>query len=315
MKQNIGSKLQEIKKYLRYLCFRFMPDWLWLLRCKRRMKINLGYKLNLKNPKTFNEKIQWLKLYGNLEKYTDLVDKYEVRKYIAKTIGEEYLIPLIGVWDRFEDIDFEKLPEQFVLKCNHDSGSVIICKDKSSFDIRKARNKLNECLKQNFYYPSREPQYKNIKPRIICEKYMVDESGIELKDYKFFCFSGEPKIIQVDFNRFTNHKRNLYDVKWNYIPVSLGCPTEPNTAIDKPSNLQEMLDLAKKMSENIPHVRVDFYLIQDKIYFGELTFAHGGGYEKFEPEQFDFEMGSWLELPKKPEPKPLELLKKVGYKK
>jgi len=273
--------------------FKWMPDFLHL---KINFKFSCGYSLNLKNPKTFNEKIQWLKLYGNLQKYTDLVDKYEVRKYIAERIGEEYLIPLIGVWDKFEDINFSKLPEQFVLKCNHDCGSVVICKDKNSFDIGAAKTKLNKCLKQNFYYQSRESQYKNIKPKIICEKYMVDESGIELKDYKFFCFNGEPKIIQVDFDRFTEHKRNIYDTKWNYIPVSVQYPTDPNMIIKVPVGFQNMLNLAEMLSKNIPHVRIDFYSIYDKIYFGELTFTHGAGYEIFQPEKFALEMGSWLEL-------------------
>jgi hypothetical protein len=278
----------EILRYRGF--FNWVPDSLYL---KILFRKKCGYSLDLKNPRTFNEKLQWLKLYGNLERYKDLVDKYEVRKYIAKTIGEKYLIPLIGVYDKFEDIDFNKLPEQFVLKCTHDSGSVVICKDKNNFDIEESKKKLKKYLKRNYYYGKREPQYKNIKPRIICEKYMVDESETELKDYKVFCFNGEPKIIQVHFDRFTNHKRNIYDTEWNYIPVSIGHPIYPNV-INKPSNLQEMLNLAKKMSENIPHVRVDFYSIHNKIYFGELTFIHMAGFLKFEPKEFDFEMGSWI---------------------
>jgi len=296
--------LQKIAKYIKnpwliflYLGYKGLLNWLPDAVCLKIMfRAKLGYSLDLKNPKTFNEKLQWLKLYGNLEKYTDLVDKYEVRKYIAKIIGEEYLIPLIGVYDRVEDIDFSKLPEQFVLKCNHDYNSVVICKDRNNFDIEKAKKKLKKCMKRNFYYRNREPQYKNIKPKIICEKYMVDESGTELKDYKIFCFNGEPKIIQVHFDRFTNHKRNSYDTEWNYLPVSIGYPSYPNMVIDKPNNLQEMLDLAKKMSENIPHVRVDLYSIHNKIYFGEYTFIHGAGYLRIEPKEFDFEMGSWVEL-------------------
>jgi len=298
--------IQKIIKYIKnpyciffYLRFRGFLNWLPdIVYLKIIFREKFGYSLDLKNPKTFNEKLQWTKLYGNLEKYTNLVDKYEVRKYIAETIGEEYLIPLLGVYDRVEDIDFSKLSEQFVLKCTHDSGSVIVCKDKNNFDIERAKKKLKKRLKKNFYRAWREPQYKNIKPKIICEKYMVDESGTELKDYKIFCFNGEPKIVQVHFDRFTNHKRNSYDTEWNYIPVSIGYPSHPNMVIDKPSNLQQMLDLARKMSENIPHVRVDLYSIHNKIYFGELTFIHGAGYLKIEPKGFDFEMGSWLELPK-----------------
>jgi len=273
---------------------KWIPDSLYL---KQVFKLRLGYPLNLKNPKTFNEKIQWMKLYGDLQQYTNLVDKYEVRKYVANTIGEEYLIPLLGVWDKVEDIDFSKLPEQFVLKCNHDCGSVVICTDKAAFDVEKAKNKLKKCLKRNFYYRFREPQYKKIKPRIICEKYIVDESGNDLKDYKIFCFNEIPKIIEVIADRFTSQKINFYDTEWNYIAVSGKCSTDPN-AIDKPCNLQEMLGLAKKLSENIPHVRVDLYSINNRIYLGELTFTSAAGFRKFEPKEFDFEMGSWLELPR-----------------
>ena len=266
---------------------------------KIQYKLCTKKRLNLSSPKTFNEKIQWLKLYGNLQKYTNLVDKYEVRKYISETIGEEYLIPLLGVWERFEDIDFEKLPEQFVLKCNHDCGSVVICKDKTTFDIKAAQSKLNKYLKRNFYYENKEPQYKNIKPRIICEKYMVDESWAELKDYKIFCFDGEPKIIQVNYDRVIDHKLNFYDTKWNYISIRL-MPhhTDPNKIIGKPNNLDEMLNLAKIFSKKHLFIRVDFYSIRDRIYFGELTFSPNAGFKEFKPEEFNVEMGSYIELPK-----------------
>lgn len=273
-----------------------LPDKMFI---KLEYRYYTGRKLNLDNPKTFNEKLQWLKLYYRRPEYTKLVDKYEVRKYIAETIGEEYLIPLLGVWDKFDDIDFSKLPNQFVLKCTHDSGGLVICKDKKKFSIEEARKKINKHLKRNFYYVHREWAYKNVKPRIICEKYMVDESGTELKDYKIFCFNGEPKLIQVDYNRFNGHKRNLYDIEWNYIPNSIKYPTDPNTIIKKPNKLNEMLELARVLSNGYPHVRVDFYYVNDRIYFGEMTFYHGAGYEKFEPESLEFEMGSWLELPSK----------------
>jgi len=275
--------------------FKFVPDKICI---KMQFKAATGQKLNLKNPQTFNEKIQWLKLHGDLQKYANLADKYEVRKFVSNSIGEEYLIPLLGVWDKFKDIDFGKLPKQFVLKCNHDSNSVVICKDKTAFNINKAREKLNKCLKRKFYYAFREYQYKNIKPKIICEKYMVDESGSELKDYKIFCFNGNPKIIQVNYDRFTSSKKNLYDIEWNYIPVAMTYPTDPNRIINKPSKLEDMLVFAKTLSKGIPCVRVDFYSINDKIYFGELTFTPAAGLGKFEPKEFDFEMGSWIELPK-----------------
>ena len=292
---NIKQKAVEICRPIIYNGpIKFIPDKMFL---KIRYFFARGRRLNLKNPKTFNEKLQWLKLFDRNPEYTRMVDKYEVRKYISEKIGEEYLIPLIGVWDKVEDIDFVKLPNKFVLKCTHDSQSVVICKDKNNFDKEKSIKKLSKALKRNAYYGSREWAYKNVKPRIIAEKYMTDESGIELKDYKIFCFNGAPKVIEVDFDRFTNHKRHLYDIEWNYIPASIQYPVDPNKIINKPEKLVTMLDLAKILSKDIPHVRVDFYSIYGKIYFGELTFTHGSGYEKFEPKEFGVEMGSWLKLP------------------
>jgi hypothetical protein len=279
---------------LNFKIFRFIPDKTFL---KMKYWLRIGKKLNLSNPKTFNEKLQWLKLYDRNPKYTDLVDKDKVREYIAKTIGEEYLIPLLEVYDSYEEIDFDKLPNQFVLKCTHDSGGLVICKNKNEFDIESARKKMNKSLKRNFYYHGREWCYKNIKPKIICEKYMVDESGVELKDYKIFCFNGEPKIIQVDYNRFIGHKRNLYDTQWNYIPASIQYPTDPEVKIMKPEKLNEMLKLAKVLAKDYPHVRVDFYSINEKIYFGEMTFYHGSGFERFKPESLGRKMGNWIKLP------------------
>jgi len=279
---------------LNFKIFRFIPDKTFL---KMKYWLRIGKKLNLSNPKTFNEKLQWLKLYDRNPKYTDLVDKDKVREYIAKTIGEEYLIPLLEVYDSYEEIDFDKLPNQFVLKCTHDSGGLVICKNKNEFDIESARKKMNKSLKRNFYYHGREWSYKNIKPKIICEKYMVDESGVELKDYKIFCFNGEPKIIQVDYNRFIGHKRNLYDTQWNYIPASIQYPTDPEVKIMKPEKLNEMLKLAKVLAKDYPHVRVDFYSINEKIYFGEMTFYHGSGFQRFKPESLGRKMGNWIKLP------------------
>jgi len=274
---------------------RWLPDSLYL---KMIFRARMGYPLNLKNPRTFNEKLNWLKLYGNPQQYANLVDKYEVRQYISETIGEEYLIPLIGVWDKFEDIDFSKLPEQFALKCTHDSGSVVICTNKNAFDFNSVKRKLKKCLKQRMDYKRIEPQYKNVRRRIICEQYMVDESGTELRDYKVYCFNGKPKFIQVIFGRFTGSKCNLYDIEWSYIPVARAFPTDPGVVISKPSRLEKMLDLAKILSGDYPFVRVDFYSIGDRVYFGELTFTPASGFGKFDPEEFDLEAGSWLELPK-----------------
>jgi hypothetical protein len=273
--------------------YNHMPDDKYL---KKKYKLVMGTELNLDNPKTFNEKLQWLKLHDRKPVYTTMVDKYEAKKYVGNIIGEEYIIPTLGVWDTFEDVDFNKLPEQFVLKCTHDSGGLVICKDKLSLDMEAAHKKINRCLKRNYYYHGREWPYKNVKPRIIAEKYMTDESGVELKDYKIFNFNGEPKMIQVDYNRFVKHKRNLYTTDWEYIDAAIKYPTDASVDIKKPEKLDEMLELAKILSAGIPHVRTDFYSINDKIYFGELTFYHESGMGKFDPEQFGVDMGSWIKL-------------------
>jgi hypothetical protein len=202
-----------------------VPD---TLQIKVKYFLVFGKKLNLQHPQTFNEKIQWLKLYDRKSEYTNMVDKYEAKRYVASIIGEEYIIPTLGVWDNFDDIDFDTLPEQFVLKATHFSGGVYICKDRESFDVKKIKKDMNKILKHNFFFSGREWPYKNIKPRIIAEKYMVDESGVELKDYKIQCFNGEPKIIQVDFDRFSErHKRNFYSIDWVYHTIFIIVPHIP----------------------------------------------------------------------------------------
>lgn len=274
--------------------FKWMPDETYLKICYRAA---FGRKLNLANPQTFNEKLQWLKLYDRNPAYTKMVDKYEVKKYVSDMIGEEYIIPTIGVWNHFDEIDFDKLPEQFVLKCTHDSGGLVICKDKRHLDKKAARKKIEMSLKRNFYYVGREWPYKNVTPRIIAEQYMVDELENDLKDYKIHNFNGSAKIIEVDYNRFVEHKRNLYTIDWQYIDAAIQYPTDKDVKIDKPKCLLEMLNLAQKLSSEIPHVRTDFYCINNRIYFGELTFYHESGYGKFYPESFGIELGKWIEIP------------------
>ncbi len=257
----------------------------------------MGKKLNLTNPQTFNEKLQWLKLYDRKPIYTTMVDKYEAKKYVADIIGEEYIIPTLGVWDRFDDIDFDMLPQQFVLKTTHDSGGVVICIDKENFDVGKAKKKINASLKRDYYLSGREWPYKNVKPRIIAEKYMEDESEYELKDYKVFNFNGKAKIIQVDFNRFVKHMKNLYSTQWDFINASINYPSQPEHQIPKPEKLEEMLELAEKLSASISFLRTDFYSIGDKLYFGELTFFPGSGFMSFDPEELGLELGSYIQLP------------------
>lgn len=263
-----------------------------------KYRIRMGEWPDLKKPKTYNEKLQWIKLYDRKPEYSVMVDKYAVKDYVKKIIGEDYLIPTLGVWNRFEEIDFETLPQQFVLKCTHDSGGLVICTDKNSLDIEEARKKINSSLKNNYYWHSREWPYKNVKPRIIAEQYMVDESGVELKDYKVFNFNGEPKFIQVDFGRFSGHRRNLYDTSWEYMDIENYYPTDRNTKIEMPICLKEMLELSRKLSAGIPHLRTDFYVINGKLYFGELTFFHGSGMKQYQPRSFERTMGDWMELPK-----------------
>lgn len=278
-------------KIHRYLDLKWMPD---------RMFLNLYYKavfgknLNLKNPTTFNEKLQWLKLYDRRPEYMTMVDKYAAKQYVADKIGSEHIIPTLGIWNHFDDIDFEKLPNQFVLKCTHDSGGLVICKDKSKLDLKEARKKIEDCLKRNYFWQAREWPYKDIKPRILGEIYMEDESGKELKDYKVFNFSGVPKLIQVDFDRFVGHKRNLYSPAWELIDAEIGYPSDKMHEIARPERLEEMLEMAKKLSIGMPYIRTDFYSIHDHIYFGELTLYHAGGFAQFKPEEFGEKLGNWI---------------------
>lgn len=265
-------------------------------------RARLGYKLDLNNPKTFNEKIQWLKLYNRKPEYTAMVDKFEVKRIIANTIGEQYIISTIGVWDDFDSIDFESLPEQFVLKCTHDSGSTIVCKNKRYFDKEKARQRINNALQESFYLRGREWAYKNVHPRIIAEEYIEDKHSDDLPDYKFFCFSGKPEYIMFCQNRHT--KKDLtfdfYDKDWNHMNfVRPPFHGNSNTHSERPASFETMLRLATQLSQGIPLVRVDFYSVNGRIYFGEYTFYPGDGFEPFEPEIWDRKLGDLIVLPEK----------------
>ena len=273
---------------------KWLPDKFYL---NLLYQVRMGEKLNLKNPMTFNEKLQWLKLYDRKPEYTQMADKYEVRKYVADRIGDKYLIPLFGVWEDVDEIDFTMLPEQFVLKCTHDSGSIIICKDKKVFDERIAREKIRKILKTNYFYPSREWPYRNIRPRVIAEKYMTDESQVELKDYKVYTFGGVPYLIQVDFGRFTEHRRNLYTTDWEYIDETIEYPRDPAIKIERPKKLEDMLSCAEKLAKGTISLRTDFYSINDKIYFGELTFYQEAGFAHFSSEAYARKLGEMIYLP------------------
>ena len=274
----------------------WVPDAVYL---KILYRLSLGETCNLKNPVKYNEKLQWLKLHDRNSEYERMVDKYEVRSYIAEKLGEEYLVPLYGVYDSFEEIDFSKLPEQFVLKCTHDSGSIEICKDRSTFDIKKAGERIKEALKKNYYNTYREWPYKNVKPRIVAEKFMVDELVDDLRDYKVMCFNGKARLIEVHENRFVRDRgytQTFYDRDWNKLDIAQKGLIPTDDKREKPLKLNEMLALSEKIAKDMYHARIDWYLIGDKLYFGEITFYDGSGFTEFADEKDDIFLGSLIEL-------------------
>lgn len=278
---------------------------------RRMFKARMGYPLDLQNPKTFNEKLQWLKLYDRKPIYTTMVDKYAAKEYVASLIGNEHVIPTFGVWDRFEDIDFDSLPNQFVLKCTHDSGGLVIVKDKSKFNLENARKKINQSLRRNYYNNSGEWAYKNISHRILAEKYMTDSnvernraldaSAGSLLDYKLYCFQGEPRFFYIGFANIKNGEKDdqlsFFDLDWNPAPFYRKDHEPLPFSIDKPENFQEMIDIARILSQGIPFVRVDLYNIDLHIYFSEMTFSPGGGYGRFYPDEWERKLGDWIVLP------------------
>lgn len=277
------------KKVLRYL-----PD-------KQYLMIQYMYlthrRLRLASPSRFNEKLQWIKLYDRQPFYTDLVDKYKVKKIISERIGERYVVPLLAVWDNAEDLNVSALPNQFVIKTNHDSKGVIVCKDKAQFDLEKAKLFFSERLKKNGYDYGREWPYKNIDRKIIAEQYLEDESG-GLVDYKVMCFNGEPKLIQLHQGRFTGHySQDFYDVDWKKQPFNQKGEISSEFAAPKPLFLTEMLELSSKLAADIPHVRVDWYHANGQLYFGEMTFFDASGYLEFVPDEYNVILGSWIRLP------------------
>ena len=289
-----------MKKFASSPIFRLLPD---------KLSLKIQYKniflkpLNLKNPQTFNEKLQWLKLYDRKPEYSTMVDKYEAKKYVASIIGEEYIIPTYGVYNSFDEIDFDALPEQFVLKCTHGSGDIIICKDKSSFDINQARSKLTKSLNTNYYKISREWPYKNVKPRIIAEKYMIDDSTDckSLSDYKFFCFNGKYELLVYIKDRDYEQKTALFAYfDKNLSPCNVLQEGEIYAGpIDLPNSVNTMIELAQKIASNLIQARIDFYYINSQIYFGEITFFNAGGFSPFYPEEWDDMLGAKIHLPQK----------------
>ena len=265
---------------------------------KKEFKLNMGYDLDLSNPRTFNEKLQWLKLNDRQEKYTTMVDKFEAKKYVGEIIGEEYIIPTIGIYENVNEINFVELPNQFVIKCTHDSGGIIICKDKKKLNIESAKSKINKFLKRKFYYVHREWPYKNVKPRIIIEKYMKDKNSSSMKDYKFFCFNGKPEIMYLS-EGLENHKTaemSFFDMDFNLVDCKRKDYRPLHYKPNKPANFEKMKQFASILSKDIPHVRVDFYEINGKLYFGELTFFTASGYIPFHDDKWNKKLGDMIDL-------------------
>jgi hypothetical protein len=283
-------------KFVSSPLYRYLPDKLAL---EIRFKNVFHRPLNLDNPKTFNEKLQWLKLYDRKPEYTDMVDKFAAKNYAANIIGEEHIIPTLGVFNTFDEIDFNQLPNQFVLKCTHGSGDVVICKCKEQFDKKLAKIKLTKALKTDYFNIAREWPYKYVKPRIIAERFIVDSNNksLGINDYKFFCFDGEPKIMFVATNRAVDCRFDFFDMNFQHLPI-YNIHKNADNNLENPKHFEEMKSIATSLSSGHSFMRVDLYEANNVIYFGEFTFYHAGGFSIFEPEKWDYKLGEWLKLPK-----------------
>lgn len=300
------NKMNELAKLIKnpYVVFRLpklqqrmrlLPDAVYL---KLVYRARIGRPLNLNSPKGFNEKLQWLKLYDRNPLYTKLVDKAEVKPWVAERIGWEHVVPTLGVWDSFDDINFGALPERFVLKCTHDSGGLAICRDLSTFDMAAARRKIERSLANNYFWSGREWPYKDVRPRIIAEEYL-DPAGeqVGLTDYKVMCFGGQARCEFTCTGRADGNLHvDFFDTEWNHMPFTRHYPNA-DVPPEAPERLKDMVAMAERLSEGMPFVRVDFYEVAGQYYFGEMTFYPGSGMEEFDPERWDEELGSWIELP------------------
>ena len=272
-----------------------LPDSVYL---RMKYRLSTGLTLELEHPRRFNEKLQWMKLYDHNPLYTEIVDKYRVRQYVAERIGEEHLIPLLGAWDSAEEINFDLLPDQFVLKCNHNSGKgMCICRKKSELNYEEARRELTKGLKENYYYKGREWPYKNVKRKIIGEKFLSGD-GKAMDDYKVHCFSGEPRIILVCRDRFSKQgvSEDFFSPQWERLPLRRPGVRICDHEIARPEELEEMLRLSRVLSEGFPFLRTDFYIVDHRVYFGELTLFPGDGFGRFDPDEYDLILGDWLNL-------------------
>jgi len=299
MKQIIKSIIKKIPSLYNFIVFqrkKLISKTEKKQYILKRWRESFHEELNIENPKTYNEKLQWGKIYSNNNLAKKCADKLLVREYVKEKIGNNYLNDLIKVYENTKSIDFSRLPNQFVIKATHDSGSVLIVKDKLKIDLEKLKE-IEKNLKINYGHLSKEWVYDDIKPKIIIEKFLESEDGKSLKDYKIFCFNGQPKIIQVDLDRFEGHKRNFYDTSWNRLDLEIEYPSV-DYDVKKPDLLDEMLLASKKLAEPFNHVRVDWYIHHNKLIFGEMTFFHGSGFEKFSSLEWEEKMGSWFEVSK-----------------
>lgn len=270
-------------------CVKIMPEPLYL---KCLFYLSQGYRLNLKNPRSFNEKLQWLKLNDRNPEYNLLVDKYEVKEYLKK-IAADCVIPTIGVYKSFDEIDFSSLPEKFVLKTTHQSGGVIVCTDKTKFDIERARAITNKKLSSNLYYWGLEWPYKDVEPRIIIEEYIGDDN--DLKDYKMMCFNGKVKCSFVCSNRQKALNVTFFDLEWKQMPFERHYPAS-TVPLEKPINYNRMIEISEIITKKMRFARIDFFEVKGKLYIGEITFFPGCGFEEFTPREWDYTLGSWIKL-------------------
>lgn len=290
-----------IKRLVTYILNKTKRVWTDKVFLKLKYYLIFNKNLNLKKPQSYNEKLQWLKLNDHNPLYTKLVDKYAVKNYVKEKIGKEYIIPTIGVWKSPDEIDFSQLPNKFVIKCNHNSGQgLTICTNKADLDIEKLKEKLRKALNNDYYLQSREWPYKNVERKIIAEQYLEDTTAEEgdLKDYKLMCFNGKVKCSFVCSERKTNLKVTFFDKEWNRLPFERHYP-QSTKKIEKPINYERMIQLAEILATGIPFVRVDFYEVKGQIYFGEMTFFPGAGFEEFTPDEWDYTLGSWIDINKR----------------
>jgi len=287
-----------IGSILKRMPFLFHNDEKYL---KLLFRLKLGQTLNLEHPRRFNEKMQWLKLYNHQPEYTDMVDKYKAKQIVEKLIGTQYVIPTIGVWSSSQNISWESLPQQFVLKTTHGGGGVgvVICKDKATFSVKNAILQLNRSMRISGSNGLKEWPYQNVQRRIIAEQYMEDADNHQLVDYKFHCFNGVPKVVLVCRDRYgeSGAFKDFYDMEWNHLPISRELNGNAKESFEKPEEFSQMIQIAEKLSKGIPFVRIDLYLANHKIYFGEYTFFPASGLSPFYPDEWDFIMGDWLDLP------------------